>query len=489
MIARLQSALMLKSERPSRATGVIVGLAGVGVATAVIYPLKSVAPVISLAMIYLLAVVVVATFWGLALGIATGVLSAVAFNFFHLAPVDRLTIADSRNWVALVTFIVVAIVTGLVAETARSRATEADQRRREADLSAELARLLLGAARLEEALPVAAQRVAAALGVSSAALELRTVEADERRLAFGLESDGQPIGTLLLPASLPAAELARVRQRVVPALESILAAARHRAELQAEVVETAALRRNDEMKTALLRSVSHDLRTPLTAILTAADAFDAEHPTSASVAEAQDVVMVAATRLWRLIDKLLDLSLLQAGRFEPKLDWYSLEEVLQEAAEQVGGGSDTFNLSVGQDLPLLRGDPGQLERAFANVLENAARYSAGKPVSVRARMVGTRIRVRVVDQGPGIRPGEQERIFLPFYRATLGRQQDAGSGLGLAIARGFIEVNGGRITVESLPGQGTSFVVEFPVADLAPQVAPDGPQDLPGGVSGSAIGV
>jgi two-component system sensor histidine kinase KdpD len=482
MIARLQSALMLKSERPPLTTGVIVALAGVGLATAVIYPLKSVAPVVSLAMIYLLAVVFVATFWGLALGIATGVLSGVAFNFFHLPPVGHLTIADSRNWVALVTFIFVAIATGLIAETARSRATEADQRRREADLSAELARLLLGAARLQEALPVAAQRVAAALGVSSAALELRTVEGDERRLAFGLVSDGQAIGTLLLPASLREPELARVRERIVPSLESILAAARHRAELQAEVVETAALRRNDEMKTALLRSVSHDLRTPLTAILTAAGAFDAEHPTSASVAEAQDVVLVAATRLWRLIDKLLDLSLLQGGRLEPKLDWYSLEEVLQEAAEHVPGSADTFNLSIGQELPLLRGDPGQLERAFANVLENAARYSAGKPVSVRVRMVGSRIRVRIVDQGPGIPPGEQERIFLPFYRASVSGQEDAGSGLGLAIARGFIEVNGGRITVESLPGQGTSFVVQFPLPDL-------GPQDAPDGAASTAIGV
>jgi two-component system sensor histidine kinase KdpD len=251
MFARLRSALMLKSERPPLTTGVIVALVGVGLATALIYPLKSVAPVVSLAMIYLLAVVVVAIFWGLALGVATSLLSAAAFNFFHLAPVDRLTIADSRNWVALVTFIVVAIATGVVAETARARALEADQRRREADLSAELARLLLGAARLEEALPVAAQRVAAALGVGSAALELRAVHADERELAFGLDSDGQPIGTLLLPASLPAPELARVRERIVPALESILAAARHRAELQAEVVETATLRRNDEMKTAL----------------------------------------------------------------------------------------------------------------------------------------------------------------------------------------------------------------------------------------------
>jgi len=250
-------------------------------------------------------------------------------------------------------------------------------------------------------LPVAAQRLAAGLGVSSAAIELREVAADERRLAFPLEWEGRQVATLVLPASLPAAERGRVQERIVPALGSILAAARHRAELQNEVVETAALRRNDEMKTALLRSVSHDLRTPVTAILTAAAAFDSDHPTFDSVAEARDVITLAGTRLSQLIDKLLDLSQLEAGRLEPRLLWYSIEEVLLEAIEQVG--PEPFSTSFGRELPLLRGDPGQLERAFANVLENASRYGAGKPVSVRARQVGKRIRVRIVDQGPGSR--------------------------------------------------------------------------------------
>jgi two-component system sensor histidine kinase KdpD len=116
-------------------------------------------------------------------------------------------------------------------------------------------------------------------------------------------------------------------------------------------------------------------------------------------------------------------------------------------------------------MPLLQGDPGQLERAFVNVLENAARYSRGKPVSVRARVVRPRIRVLVVDQGPGIARGEQERIFLPFYRSPAQEEPGVGSGLGLAITRGFLELNGGRITVESVVGQGTSFVVEFPLPE------------------------
>lgn len=482
---RSSSSKLLGAERPSRLVGLVVALAAVALATAVIYPLEHVAPVISLGVVYLMAVVLVSVFWGLALGAATALASAAAFNFFHLPPVGTLTLADNRNWVALVALLVVAGATSLVAEVARGRAEEADQRRREADLAALLARLLLGATRLEDALPVAAQRVAAAVGVSSAAIELRAVPADERRTAYALKSDGGQVGTLLLGATLAPTEQTRVAERVVPALGSILGAARDRAELQREVVETAGLRRSDEMKTAVLRSVSHDLRTPVTAILTAAGALDRSSGPE-SIAEVREVVLESGTRLWRLIEKLLDLSLLEAGQLEPPLAWYSLEEILQEAIEQVQADGGRFVASLQDGLPLLRGDAGQLERAFVNVLENAVRYSHGEPVSVRARMVGERIRVRIVDRGPGIAPSERERVFLPFYRSASLPSSHQGSGLGLAIAKGFVEVNGGHIAVESLPGQGASFVVEFPLPAAGaplPVVEPSGRVDSgrPGG--------
>jgi two-component system, OmpR family, sensor histidine kinase KdpD len=457
------SPLLLKSGRPPRAVGVLVAIVGVGAATLAIYPLKQITPVLSLGVLYVLPVVVVSMFWGLTFGIVTSVLSAAAFNFFHLPPGWHFTLADGRDWVALLAFVVVAASTGLLAELARASAREAEQRRREADLSAAMAQVLLGAAQLDSALDLAAQRLAAAVGVESATISRRELGGDDRWLAFALNSAGRRIGTLLLPSTLSGAERARIAERVVPSLESILAAALHRAELQAEVVETAALRRSDELKTAVLRSVSHDLRTPLTAILMAATALDPQQPTSDNVGDVREQVLDAATRLWQLIEKLLDLSVLQAGRAEPRLVWYSIDEVLQEAVEQASADATVFRLSVQADMPLLKGDPGQLERAFANVLENAARYRAGKPVTVRAAAVRDRIRVLVVDQGPGIAPSEQERIFLPFYRASGDAGRHAGSGLGLAITRGFVELNGGRIAVESLPGGGASFVVEFPL--------------------------
>jgi two-component system, OmpR family, sensor histidine kinase KdpD len=476
MTSAVPSLLLLKSERPSRLAGVLAAIAGVGIATAVIYPLKQVCPVLSLGVLYVLPVVVVSVFWGLAFGVGTSVLSAAAFNFFHLPPGGDFGLADHRDWVALLAFVVVAVATGLVAELARVRSHEADERRQEADLAAEMAQLLLGTAELEEALEIAGQRLAAAVGVASAVISLGSIEADDESLAFALESSGRSIGTLLLANTVSDAERERIAERIVPSLESILAAALHRAELQVEVVETAALRRSDELKTAVLRSVSHDLRTPLTAILMAATALDAEQPTRENVGDVREQVLDAATRLWRLIEKLLDLSVLQAGRAEPRRVWYSIDEVLQEAIEQRSGELEVFRLSVEPNIPLLRGDPAQLERAFANVLENAARYSGEKPVSVRARTVRDRIRILIVDQGPGIPLSEQERIFLPFYRAPGARAHESSSGLGLAITKGFLELNGGRISVESLPGQGTSFAIEFPLveqpgATLAPERA------------------
>ena len=473
--SRLFSSLLLKSERPSRTAGVIVAVASVAAATAIIYPLKQLAPVVSLGVVYLLAVVILSTFWGLALGVGTAVLSALAFNFFQLPPVGRLTLADSRNWVALAAFIVVAVAMGLVAELARTRALEADQRRHEADLSAELAQLLLGAARLEDALPVAAQRLAGALGVASALIELREVSGEERQLAFPLGSEGRRIGTLLLPASLPAGERARVRERVVPSLSSILAAARSRAELEAEVVETAALRRTDTVKTALLRAVSHDLRSPLTAISAAGEAIASPTLSLEEREELATVIQEEARRLSRLVDNLLDLSRLEAGAAEPHSQSASVEELVRAALAELTADEEEFSVTIEEDLPPVRVDSVQMERAFVNVLENARRHSGGHPVSVRARAVrglggvaghrpaGERVIVRVVDRGPGIPPAQLERVFEPFYRAGSAAGGHRGSGLGLAIARGFAEANAGSLHVESLPGQGASFVFELPL--------------------------
>jgi two-component system sensor histidine kinase KdpD len=455
--------------RPSWAVGVAVTVAGVAVATLAVEGLRHLAPVISLSVVYLVPILAVSASSGIVLGASTSILSALAFNFFFLEPTGRLTIADSRNWVALLAFIVVALVTSTMAETTRARAAEAEERRREADLGAELARTLLGAPRLSESLAMVSRRLAELLDARSASVELGVVAADDRRIAIPLTDGGSRIGSLVLPADLPATQQERVRERVVPVLESVLAAALTRERLQADVVETAALRRSDEMKTAVLRSVSHDLRTPVTAMLAGISALRSASVTGDEREQVEADIADSATRLSILIDKLLDLSRLQAGTASPNRTWSSVDEALREAADHAGG--DVFQFSIDQQLPLVRADAAQLERAFANLLENASRYGGGLPVSVRARAVGDRVMIRIVDRGPGIPVFEQERIFTPFYRGEATARSVAGSGLGLAIARGFIEANGGKVAVESLPGQGTTFVITLPIEAVDDDVA------------------
>jgi two-component system sensor histidine kinase KdpD len=454
---------LLRPTPPPRAIGVLAAAAFVTLETLVAFPLADVAPAVSLGVLYLIGVLVVSTVWGAGLGVLTSVASALAFNWFHIPPTGRFTIADPQNWVALGVFLAVALIASSVAELARTRAAEADDRRREADLAAEMARLLLRTDDLRSALPAASRRLAAALELPSAHIALDAVETGGQGMAFPLRDGATLLGTLLVPGDLPEAGLRRLQERVVPSLEALLAAARERDALLAEVVETAALRRSDVVKTAVLRAVSHDLRSPLTAIVTAADGLGSPTVTAEERDELTTVIVIEARRLSRLVEQLLDLSRLEAGAVEPRADWVSIDEALAGAIESLDRPPETFRLSVPHDLPLVRADGGQLERAFANVLENAARHSGGYPVSVRARAVGSRVLVRIVDRGPGIPRAQRRRVFEPFFRAGTNESGHRGSGLGLAIARGLVTVNGGRIWVESLAGQGATFAIEFPL--------------------------
>ena len=366
----------LGSEPPAAWLGLVATLVAVAIGTLLVYPLKSVAPVVSLGVVYLPGILLISIVWGWRLGLLASVASAVAFNFFQIPPLHRFTIAEEQNWVALAAFAIVAVLSSAVAELARAGALEAEHRREQADR----------------------------------------------------------------------------------ALEELAARTRERDRMQAEAIEAEALRRSDELKTALLRAISHDLRTPLTSIIAGGSALGSPTLTADERAELSEGIVAEGTRLSHLVENLLDMSRLEAGKAEPHREQLDLAEVL-EAARASASDPGSIRLALDPDLPLVEADAAQLERAFANLIENACRYSDGGPVSVVSRADGGNIVVRVVDQGPGIPASEWGRIFEPFQR---GEAANTGSGLGLAIARGFVEANGGRIAVESLPGQGTSFVVSLP---------------------------
>jgi two-component system sensor histidine kinase KdpD len=464
--------------RPPTALGLLAAVLAVAVTTALIYPLSEAVPVVSTGVVYLIAVLLVSSRWGLWAGLLTAVLGAAAWNFFHLPPTGEFTIADGENWVALAVFMVAAVMTSTLADAVRSRAEEAERGRREADLTAEMARLLLGGASEEQPLRTVGQRIAQAYDLPSVSVELSWVDSDSRRRALPLIVEGGRIGTVLVPADTDPAVLDALQDRVVPALETLVGAARRRNELEAQVIETKALRRSNVVKTTLLRAVSHDLRSPLTAITTAAGGLGSATLSDDERRELISVIETESARLSRLVENLLDLTRLQAGGADPHADWCALDEILQAALDSVPGPTAGFDVELDPNLPLVRADAAQLERAFANVLENSSRFAGAEPVTVRGRAADRFIVLRISDHGPGIPQEELERVFEPFHRSRASAEA-TGSGLGLAIARGFLEANGGRIRAESLPGQGTSFVIQVPIpvgepAPAAPPVAERG---------------
>jgi two-component system, OmpR family, sensor histidine kinase KdpD len=445
------------------AIGLVVGALAIALTTLLLYPLREVAPAVSLGVVYLLGVLLVASIWGVWLGVLTAVASATAFNFFHIPSTGRFTITDAENWVALAVFFLAAVFAAELAQRARQRAEEAERRRSEADLSAEMARLLLRGDAVNDSLTTVGQRISQAFGLSSVTIELGVRESGEDELGLPLGEGPSQLATLMVPQATAEPTRRRLQERVVPSLEALLAAAVEREELLSDRIEAAALRRTDVLKTALLRAVSHDLRSPLTAIRAAAEPLRDGNLDQEERSEMTSVVIEEAVRLSRLIDKLLDLSRLEAGATEPRPTPCEIAEVIHAAVDELPSPITAIRLQIADDIPEVEADPVQLQRAFANVFENAHHHSGGQPVIVRASALHDRVLIRVVDRGRGIPSAERERVFEPFFRSDNDRTAHRGSGLGLAIARGFVEGNGGRIWVESSQGQGTSFVLEFPI--------------------------
>ena len=436
-----------------------VSVAAVAVVTGAIFGLKEVAPVLSLGGLYLFAVLPVAVWYGLGWAIAVSVASMLAFNFFFLPPTHTLTLQDSRNWFALGVFVVTSVVVSELAARSRRRATEAA-------LLAEIAGLLLEHGQVSGELERIAAEAAPILRVD----RVRIVLGDDAPPLAGADShavlaDGRRVGTITLEGPHPGG--AAARRRLLPALSSLLGVAVDRERLAREALEAEALRRSDAMKTAVLRAVSHDLRSPLMAILTAGGALAREdlELDREDERELVSTIVGEGKRLARLVDNLLDLSRLEAGALRQEPDVWAVDDLVVQALGEVGDADARVTVDFPESSPAVRVDGQQVERVLVNLIENALKYSpSGEPVRVQVSRTPSQVLVRVVDRGPGLAPGELERIFQPFHRGSAGGR-GAGAGLGLAIARGFAEANGGRVWAESRPGQGATFVLELPAVD------------------------
>ena len=452
-------------ERPDALWGFLAVIIGTALTTLFIYPLKEIAPAISAGVVYLIPVLLISAFWGLWFGLGSAVCGTLAFNFFHIEPTGRLTVTDPENLVALTVFLIASILTSTLAEMLRSQAVEADQRRLEANITADMARILLGGQSLAEALPSASSKFSEDLGLKRARITA-TADPDPApdMVTIGL---GDGIDQVIeMPRAARKQTVDWTRERLAPSIGAVVKVAVTRDRLQEQAIEAGALRRSDVMKTALIRSVSHDLRSPLAAIIASGEAMNEAGLDDTERREMSDAVVAEATRLSRLVDNLLDLSRLESGAADPATDWCSVEEVIDSAADQAreSNPSAPVNVTVESGLPMVRADAAQLERSLVNLLENGQRYSAPEPVTVSARRDHGGTQIRIVDRGPGIPSDKLDQIFDPFVRLT-ANDSHSGSGLGLAIARGFVEANGGVIRAESLPGQGAAFVIDLPAGE------------------------
>jgi two-component system, OmpR family, sensor histidine kinase KdpD len=448
------------------AIGIASSAVVVAVITAAVALFKPYVPVLSLGVLYVFAVLPVAIVWGLTLALPVSVASMLAFEWFYLPPVHQFSLANNEDWFALVVYLGTAVVVSELAARSRRRAAAAERRERESALLAELATELLRGRAIDEELPAIAGRAAHVLGVGSAEIALgasRRPPID--RSPYPLEIAGRTVGSIYTSADANV----DAQRRFLPALAALLGVAVDRDRLEREALEAETLRRSDLVKTALLRAVSHDLRTPLTGIRTAVGAL--RNPvlqlSEADRADLLDTIEVDSERLSRLVGDLLDLSRLEAGGAAPEPELWSLDDLVLDAIDSVGARE---RVEVVGEAPLVNVDAAQIQRVLANLVENAIRFSPPEAkVLVRTTATRKEAIVRVVDHGPGLPEAELERVFEPFYRRAADGK--SGAGLGLAIARGFAAANRGRVWAESRPDQGATFALALPVVEVPAELA------------------
>ncbi|MGE0443375.1 MAG: ATP-binding protein [Gemmatimonadales bacterium] len=455
------------------------------------------------ALLYLLLVLAASVAGGRGLGLILAGVAFLGFNGLFLQPYGTLTIADPLDWLVLVTFLVVGGVATQIVHLLRAETAEARQRTEEVDRLASLGARTLAHPRAADALNALAEMIRGTLSLRECRIRASTADlgaaTDEivpwvvqnrlaaARLADGtvrlaetaepdsllgeavtlwlpLSAGGAVVGVLELAADRPIA-LDQKRRRFLAALRYYAALGVERVRLEAETANVAALQAADRLKDAVLASVSHDLRTPLTTIKAVAEAMAQDGD------ERAETISVEADRLNRLVADLLDLSRLRAGGFPLRLELNPVDELVGAVLQRVAGilGDRRLAVSLPPDGPLVVGrfDLGQSIRILVNLIENAHKYSPREaPIDLAVSVDGGDIVMAVMDRGPGVAESERERIFEPFYRPADAPPDGGGAGLGLAIARWLAEAQGGALRYETREGGGSRFALRLPAARL-----------------------
>jgi len=473
-----------------------------GATTLLAAPLHAVLELTNIVMVFLLAVVFVAVRFGRGPAVMAAFVTVAAFDFFFVPPRFTFSVSDAQYLVTFAVMLVVALVIGQMTAGLKFQARVATLREERVRALYEMSRDLSGALLAEQIAEIAARflrsefQARAALMVAD--LQGRvTAPVPGPELPAGIDpgvaqwafdhDEAAGHGTNTLPATailyLPLKAPMRMRgvlaieprnparlagpeqRRLLDTCASLLAISLERIHYVDVAQSTTVQMESERLRNSLLAAISHDLRTPLAALVGMADTLAMTQPTPGTrQAELALSMREAALRMSSQVNNLLDMARLQSGQVQLNLQWLPLEEAVGSALRAMEGALDArrVRVSLPPDLPLLHVDAALFERVLCNVLENAAKYTpAGSPIDVGAAVAGDRVRIVVDDQGPGLPKNREETIFQMFER---GRKESAtpGVGLGLAICRAIVEVHGGSIAGASRPGGGARFTIELP---------------------------
>jgi two-component system sensor histidine kinase KdpD len=458
----------------------------------------------TVALTYLLVILIVAATTRLWIAVTTSFLAMLCFNFFFLPPVGTLTIADPQNWVALFAFLAVSLVASQLSSAASARAQEALARRDELARLFDLSRDVLLVTDSGEAIALLARFISRRFELDYVAICLprsgdwdifeagaldQALDKEELSRAFAsaegaLEADTRarayaghramlvgretvrfvPLRLGTRPLGLLASAGRDIEAATLDALGGVAAIAIERAHFLEERKAAELARQSGELKSALLASLGHDLRTPLTAIRVAASNLQASWLTEQDRRDQSEIVLIEVERLTRLFQNILDMARIDAGAVSATLQWVHPSEVLEAARDQVQHTLSLHEIDVSNDSEtLVRVDPRLTAAALAHLLENAAQYSPPySRITVAFHTSDDELTMTVRDRGPGISGVDLPHLFDRFYRGAESKRRVSGTGMGLSIARGLLAVERGRVTAENCPDGGARFTIAVP---------------------------
>lgn len=443
----------------------------------------------TVALTFVLAILAVSTVWGFAVSVVMSLAAVVVFNYFFLPPVGKLTISDPQNWVALFAFLVTSVIGSQLSSRARLQAEEANRSRRETEKLYEFSQRLLTSGNVIELLNAIPRQVVDLFELGAAALFLADKQKVYRSGLLIPQLEMEKLKTVVVREELLVDEAdslcfvpVRLGVRVIgslgisgrilsrqslEAIGSLIAVAIERARATEQLGKTEAAREGERLKSALLDSITHDFRTPLTSIKASVTSLLSNSPMEASHRqELLTIINEESNRLNSLVGEAAEMAQLEAGEFELDLKPLPVADIIRAALEQSKSvlAARRVDVRVPDSLPLVRADLNRAKQVLLHLIMNAHNYSPEtEPISITAEHTGDFVIISVADRGRGIEEHELGLIFDKFYRGREQRYLVQGTGMGLPISKAIVAALGGSIGVISQLGHGSVFSFTLPV--------------------------